>query len=140
MNTLARLLNILIRLCGAGALALGLVFWLGYARSLTQLHIGLGIGLVALLWVMAGVAWKSAAGSNALIAFVPAWGLVTWIFGVTQSQILRGSFHWIVEVAHLVIGGIAIAIGGQLASAVVSAARAPSTAGEVGREARVLEQ
>jgi pimeloyl-ACP methyl ester carboxylesterase len=38
MDTLARLFNILIRVCGAGAFTLGLAFWLGYARSLTQLH------------------------------------------------------------------------------------------------------
>jgi hypothetical protein len=45
MNTAAHLLSILIRVCGAGALTLGLAFWLGYARSWTQLHIGFGIAL-----------------------------------------------------------------------------------------------
>jgi hypothetical protein len=34
MNTPARLLNIAVRPCGGGALALGLAFWLGYASSL----------------------------------------------------------------------------------------------------------
>jgi hypothetical protein len=117
MNMPARLLNILIRVCGAGALALGLAFWLGYARSLTQLHMGLGIGLVLSLWALAGITWRNAARGG-LVAFATAWGLVTWILGVTQSQILPGSFHWIVEVAHLAMGVITIAIGDQLASAV----------------------
>jgi len=137
MNTFARLLNILIRLCGAGALVLGLAFWLGYARSLTELHIGLGIGLVVLLWAMAGVAWKSAASRTGLIAFAAGWGLVAWTFGVTHGQILRGSFHWMIEVAHLVVGGLAIAIGGQLASAVATPAHRPNATGQVGREASI---
>ena len=34
----------LIKVFGAAALLLGLAFWLGYARPLTQLHVGLGIG------------------------------------------------------------------------------------------------
>jgi hypothetical protein len=136
MNRFARLLNALIRFCGAASLALGLAFWLGYARSLTQLHIGLGISLVVLLWAIAGMAWKSAASSHSLIAFAAAWGLITWTFGVTQGQILPGAFHWVVEVAHLAIGGIAIAVGGQLAGAVISASRTPDPADQVGRAAR----
>jgi hypothetical protein len=137
VDTLARLLNILIRLCGTGALALGLALWLGYASSLTQLHIGFGIGLVASLWVLAGIAWRNTARGG-LVAFAGAWGLVSWILGVTQLDILPGSFHWVVEVAHLATGGIAIAVGGQLASAVASAAHVSSAASRIGRGARTL--
>jgi hypothetical protein len=49
MNTSARVLNILIRICGVGALALGIAFWFGYAGSFIQLHISLGIVLVVSL-------------------------------------------------------------------------------------------
>jgi hypothetical protein len=45
------------------------------------------------------------------------WGLVTWICGVMQNQILPGAFHWAVELAHLVVGAIAMGIGSQLANA-----------------------
>jgi hypothetical protein len=130
LDTVARLLNILIRACGAAALALGLALWLGYASSLTQLHIWFGIGLVAFLWALAGIAWRSAARAR-LIAFASVCGLVTWILGVTQIQILPGSFHWIVKVVHLAVGGIAIAVGGQLASAVASAAHVSSAVGRI---------
>jgi hypothetical protein len=117
METTARVLNILIRVCGGAALALGFAFWLGYLRFLTQVHIGLGLGLVLSLWALAGIAWRKTARRR-LAAFASAWGLVSWVLGVTQSQILPGSLHGIVEAAHLGAGVIAIAIGGQLASAV----------------------
>src|SRR5262245_39305269 len=126
MNTPARFLSILLRVCGAGALALGLSFWLGYARSLTQLHMAFGFGLVASLWGLAGIAWRTSA-RNGLAGFAAAWGLVMWIFGFIHAQILPGSSHWVVQVAHLAVGGIAIGVGGQLARGVAQTRIAPST-------------
>src|SRR5262245_58025811 len=114
MNTTARVFNVVIRVCGAGAFLLGLAFWCGYARSLTWLHMGLGIGLVVSLWVTAGIAWRNAA-PTALVAFAAVWGLVTWVFGMTQSRILPGSVHWLVEFAHLAAGIVAVFVGTRLA-------------------------
>ena len=119
MKTSARVLNILIRVCGSGALALGLSFWLGYARSFIRLHIWLGVGLVLALWALAAIAWMTTA-RRGLAAFAIAWGLATWAFGVTQSQMLAGSIHWIVEVAHLAMAAVAIAVGVRLASTLTS--------------------
>jgi hypothetical protein len=126
MNTPARVLNILIRVCGGGALALGLAFWLGYAKSLIQLHMAFGIALVVFLWALAGLAWMNTARTG-LVLFAAAWGLFSGVLGVRQSQILPGSFHWVVEVAHLAVGVMAIAVGGQLARAVGHRRIAPST-------------
>jgi hypothetical protein len=74
MVLFARVLNILIRFFAAGALILGLAFWLRYALSFTRLHIALGIGLVASLWLLAAIVWKRG-GHNGLIGFAVAWGL-----------------------------------------------------------------
>src|SRR5262245_7252792 len=117
MNTPARLFNILIRVCGAGALVLGFAFWLGYARSLTQLHMLRGIGVVRALCGLAASAWRSSARGG-LVAFAAAWGLLTWMLGVTQMRILPGSLHWIVQVVHLGVGMVAIALGNRLAKAI----------------------
>lgn len=92
MKAAVRVLNILIRIFGAGALVLGLAFWLGYARSWTQLHMGLGISLVVMPWAMAGIGWRRTARTG-VAAFGAGLGLGTWILGVTQSQIVPGSFH-----------------------------------------------
>jgi hypothetical protein len=52
-----------------------------------------------------------------LISFAAGWGGVTWVVGVIQGQILPGTSHWIVELAHLAAGAIAVVIGLFLARA-----------------------
>jgi hypothetical protein len=113
-----RILNVLVRLSGTGALLLGVGFWLGYAFNLIQLHIGLGIALVVLLWTLAWVTWRRTARIG-LVAFAAVWGVVSWVLGVTQNQILPGSLHWVVQMAHLAVGGICIALGNLLAASAV---------------------
>jgi hypothetical protein len=125
METSARVLNVMIRVCWGAALALGLAFWLGYARSLTMLHIRFGIGVVLSLWALAVIAWWKTTRHN-LALFAAAWGLATLVFGMTQIQLVPGPFHWIVEVAHLAVGVVAIALGDQLAKA-VTLGRAPAS-------------
>ena len=117
MATSARLLNIMIRVCGGAAFALGLAFWLGYARSLAPLHLRFGIGVVLALWALAIIAWWKTTRHN-LALFATAWGLVTLVFGMTQIHLMPGPFHWIVEVAHVGVGVVAIALGAQLANAI----------------------
>ena len=117
METSARVLNILIRVFGGAALALGLAFWLGYAPSFTLLHIRLGIGVVLCLWALAAVAlWKGTRRN--LAVFAAGWGLATVVFGMLQIQLMPGPLHWIVKVAHLGLGIVAIAFGAHLATAI----------------------
>jgi hypothetical protein len=71
MSRLSKVLNILIHVFAASALILGLAFWFGCAQSLTQLHIGLGTGLVVCLWPLAGIGWKNG-GHRGLVAFAAA--------------------------------------------------------------------
>jgi hypothetical protein len=124
METPARVLNIMMRVCGGAALALGLAFWLGYARSLTLLHIRFGLGVVLFLWALAAIAWRKTT-RHRLALFATAWGLATLAFGMTQIQLMPGPFHWIVEVAPLGVGVVAIALGAQLANA-ITLGRAPA--------------
>ena len=116
MQMTARFLEALLRLCGTAALILGLAFWLGYGRSFTLLHIRLGIAVVVILWVLAGLAWRAGARLG-LVAFAVGWGVLVWQLGVNQGQLLPGAFHWVVAVAHLLVGMIAIGLGERLARA-----------------------
>jgi hypothetical protein len=125
MNTSARLLGIALRICGVGALALGLAFWFGYAWSLRRLHIALGIGVVVCLWALAGIVWRRTPRKG-LVAFAVVWGLGIWLLGVRQNQILAGSWHWLIEVAHLAVGAVAMAVGAQLARAIAQVRMAPN--------------
>ena len=113
-----RILNTVIRLCGAGALILGVACWLGYAPGPAQLRIGLGIALVLFLWALAWIAWRRTA-RNGLVTFAAVWGLASWVLGLTQHQILPGSLHWVVQVTHLAVGGLSIALGSLLAAVAV---------------------
>jgi hypothetical protein len=45
------------------------------------------------------------------------WGLVVSVFGMTQTQILPGDFHWIVQVSHLAVGLVALVVAEWLARA-----------------------
>jgi hypothetical protein len=126
MFRLAHVLNIVIRVLAATALILGLAFWLGYAGSLTGVHIAIGAGLVLCLWVLAGIAWRNG-GRTRLVAFAAAWGLGTWLFGFTHGGLMPGSLHWIVRITHLATVVIAVVIARQLASGVTDR-RALSTA------------
>lgn len=123
MNTSARLLDIALRILGAGALALGLAFWLGYGRAFTRLHLALGIGMILCLWLLAGIAWTRTA-QKGFVAFAVVWGVAVWILGMTQGRILIGPYHWLVEVAHLAVGAIAMGAGGQLAAAIAKGSAA----------------
>ena len=53
MQLATRLLLWIVRVSGLLQIVLGLVFWLGYARQMLQVHIVNGFLIVALLWVLA---------------------------------------------------------------------------------------
>jgi hypothetical protein len=116
MARLVRTLDIVIRLLAASALSLGVAFWLGYARSLTGLHMLLGTALIICLWTLAGVVWKSV-GRTGLVALAVAWGLAIWPFGLLHAAILPGPSHWVIAVVHAAAGAFTVVIGRQLANA-----------------------
>ena len=59
MKTTARLLNIVIRVSGGGALALGLAFWLRVCPVLDRAADRVWRRADLSLWVLAGIAWKN---------------------------------------------------------------------------------
>jgi hypothetical protein len=91
--------------------------WAGYLRTLLWLHVALGVGLVLSLCALAVVAWTAGARPG-LVAFAFLWALGVLLFGFAQPRLMPGSSHWIVEVVHLLAGGIAIGLGTALAGAV----------------------
>ena len=52
-----------------------------------------------------------------LAAFALVWGAFLPWFGLTQGRLLVGPLHWIVALTHLLVGGVAIAVGIRLAGA-----------------------
>jgi hypothetical protein len=134
MTAAARALKLLIRLAGVGALVLGLAIWAGYLFSWLPVHIVFGVTLVLAMWATAGLAFRAGARRGfAVLVFL--WGLGVVAFGKMQGQILPGPIHWIVQLAHLLAGGIAMGLGVALASMVERAANSkvrmsPATHGQ----------
>ncbi len=118
MRAAATYLRVLTRLTGVAQIILGLLFWSGNALSLIPVHMLVGITLVLGLWALAGLAAASGASAGAVILAV-AWGLVVPALGLTQTSLLPGSYHWVVQVVHLLLGLGAIGLAEQMAAAVL---------------------
>jgi hypothetical protein len=102
-----------VRVTGLVMIALGLLIWADLALGLVSLHTLIGLVLVVALWVVAALALR--AGVKPVLPVVAiAWGLLTIAFGMSQATILPGSNHLVVEVAHLVVGLVAIGLGEAL--------------------------
>ena len=108
-------LEMLTRALGVLLIVLGLLFWTGNARTLVPLHMLLGILLVLALWALAVLA-AVARVSLGLVALALVWGLIVPILGLTQTQLLPGTAHWLIQVLHLLVGIGAIGLAQALAS------------------------
>jgi hypothetical protein len=135
MKTATTVLQMWIRGGGVVMIALGLLFWTGNADTLIPLHMLLGITLVLMLWALA-ILGAVARVSLGLVALALVWGAITPVLGLTQTRLLPGSGHWLIQVAHLLVGLGIIGLGDTLARRIKrnraprqSASHAPSLGG-----------
>lgn len=113
MGRAAVVTRILVRACGLVLVALGVLFWLGIAKTLVPLHMLVGLVLVLCLWTIAVLALRARVGAGPAAGAI-AWGFVTVALGVTQTRIMPGSLHWIVQVVHLAVGMVAVGMADGL--------------------------
>lgn len=100
---------------GVAALVLGLVLWSGRGYTLVNLHMILGVVVVVALWVLAGLALGGGT-QRGLAVTALVWGLLTPLVGFWQTRLLPGEYHIVIQLAHLLLGVGAIAIGNRLAT------------------------
>jgi len=101
----------------AGLLAFLLGMMLGHAAmpALFHLHMTLGgLTVVSLLIVALLSIGKVPAGK---VAAGLLWGAFTIIIGVRQTVMLTGSYHWMIEAIHALLGIGAIGMTEMLAAA-----------------------
>jgi hypothetical protein len=107
----AKIASWVVRLGGLVMIVLGLLFWTGNATGLVNEHMLLGIIVVLALWVLAGI-YMAQRGANVgltLGAFLT--GIVVLIVGMTQTRLMPGSSHIIIEVVHFLLGLLLISFG-----------------------------
>jgi hypothetical protein len=114
MKTAITTTLMIIRITGLIQIVLGLAFWTGNLLNLVPVHMIVGLILVIALWVMAVLAARSGVNMG-FVALAAIWGLIVVVFGVTQTQLLPGAAHWVIEVLHLLVGLAALGIGDRLA-------------------------
>lgn len=103
MKSTATVLQWLVRIDGTIMILLGLLFWTGNALVLVPVHMLLGIILVLALLVLA-VMGAVAGVPFPLVALAIAWAVFVPILGVTQTRLLPGQWHWLIQVLHLFLG------------------------------------
>lgn len=91
-------------------IVLGLLFWTGNATGLVNEHMLLGIIVVLALWILAIVGMQKGLGVGLTLgAFLT--GVVVLIVGMTQTRLMPGSSHIIIEVVHFLLGLLLISFG-----------------------------
>jgi len=108
-------IQMLVRATFVVQLVLGVLFWTGNALDLVPLHQTIGFLLVFGLWAQAALAARAGV-QPALVALAAVWGLVVPVLGLTQTRLLVGSAHWLIEVLHLLVGVAAVGMAEGLAA------------------------
>jgi uncharacterized membrane protein len=108
---LAKIASWVVRLGGLVMIVLGLLFWTGNATNLVNEHMTLGVIVVLALWLLAGIYATRKGASIGLAAGAFLTGIVVAVVGMTQTQLLPGSGHIVIEVLHLLLGLTLISFG-----------------------------
>ncbi len=103
-----RIIAWIARLALMATLVLGLLFWIAQ-MSLISLHMLFGlIGVLSLL--VLGTVAVFTRGIRLLGALSMVYAFIVPAFGLTQSLILVGNLHWLIQTAHLLVGIGAMAL------------------------------
>ena len=106
-----RIASVVLSFSGLLALILGLLLWNNIALNLIQMHMLLGILAVGALWVI-GVGQALAKGGSWIVAAVAlVVGVAMVSLGMTQSSLVVGEFHWLIQLLHLLLGLLVVGIG-----------------------------
>jgi len=114
MKKATTVVQMTLRGSGLLLILLGLAIWTGRADQVIPIHMFLGFALVLSLWTLAFIAARAGVSMRWVILAV-VWGLIAPVLGLTQDHLLTGTWHWTIQVLHLLIGLGAIGQGEGLA-------------------------
>jgi len=117
----ARILQVIVGIAGLCALVLGLLIWIANI-DLTDIHMLFGLLVTLGLLVMSIIALTARE--------LCIWGLVgivyaiiVLIFGVSQSNMLVGNLHWLIQTLHMLVGIGTIVLTGFLGTRYITLKR-----------------
>ncbi len=108
MMRAAQIILWIARIAGTVALLLGLLYWIA-GINLVAFHMLCGL-ILALSFLTLSVMMVFARGMRLLGAIGIVYALILPIFGLTQSSLLTGDLHWLIRLAHLLVGLGALAL------------------------------
>lgn len=111
MRTLS-VLDWIVRIAGLGALVLGLLFWI-IQLNVISIHMLFGL-IVALTLLVISLLAVSIRGLRVLGIIGIVYALILPIFGLNQIFLLVGDLHWLIQVAHMLVGIGALALAGTM--------------------------
>lgn len=109
--------QMLIRLAWVALIVLGLAFWTGRALRFVPVHMLVGVVFVLLLWALAGLAAGARVRSRSTPLIV-LWAALVLMLGLTQTRLMVGGAHWVIQVLHLLAGIVALLLAERLAAKV----------------------
>ncbi|QSO52005.1 hypothetical protein JZ785_25145 [Alicyclobacillus curvatus] len=102
----------LATVAGLGALALGLIVWI-FGGNLIMLHMIFGFTLVLILLGLSLVAVFTK-GMRGLGTLGILDAIIVAVVGRTQTVILTGHLHWLIQAIHLILGVLAVHLSGTM--------------------------
>lgn len=106
-----RIAAAVLSLAGLLALISGVLYWTGTAVNVIQLHMLLGFLAVGALGVIGVTQLFGKARSWLIAALALLVGAATAVIGLTQASLVVGDWHWMIEILHLALGILTIAVG-----------------------------
>jgi hypothetical protein len=106
MSIFIRILMRTGQLAGVGAIILGLLNWF-FHISFIEIHMLFGV-FVTLALLISGIVAVFTTRLRVLGVIAIVLAFIVPVFGRTQMLILVGDFHWLIQVAHLLVGATAV--------------------------------
>jgi hypothetical protein len=120
-----RIVQIVAGVSGLLALVLGLLMWFADMYVVLPVHMILGL-IVTLVLLIFSILALLTSGLRALGAIGVIYALIVPVFGLTQTSLLVGDLHWLIRIAHLLVGIGAMGLIGNIAARYMRLKQAPA--------------
>ena len=117
-----RILQIISGIAGLAALTLGLLFWFTNI-DLLSIHMLLGLTVALALLIMSILA-VTTRGMRIWGIVGIIYAIIVPIFGLRQAFLLIGNLHWLIQVAHMLVGIGAMVLTGYMGTRYLALKRA----------------